>query len=271
MEFQQRLYELRRKAGLSQEGLADLVGVSRQAVQKWEAGTSKPDLDNLAALAGYFQVSLDYLITGKESECVPPPPSASEFVPPPSSTTVIHHYYRPCFEYKSKRTLFGLPLVHINCGYGLRWARGILAVGNVATGLVALGGVAAGLLSLGGVALGLLLALGGVALGAIAIGAVAAGLLAWGGVALGWLSVGGVVKGVYAMGGVAAGSKVAMGGLASAPLAIGAAAEGARTFLVTEHGLDPSQLEAAVAALREACAGAPGWVADFLCFFLQHI
>ena len=260
MEFQQRLYELRRKAGLSQEGLADLVGVSRQAVQKWEAGTSKPDLDNLAALAGYFQVSLDYLITGKEPERVPPPPS----------TTVIHHYYRPCFEYKSKRTLFGLPLIHINCGYGLRWARGILAVGNVATGVFAFGGVSAGLFSLGGVALGLL-ALGGVALGAIAIGAVAAGLLAWGGVALGWLSVGGVVKGVYAMGGVAAGSRVAMGGLASAPLAIGAAAEGARTFLVTEHGLDPSQLEAAVAALREACAGAPGWVADFLCFFLQHI
>lgn len=261
MEFQQRLYELRRKAGLSQEGLADLVGVSRQAVQKWEAGTSKPDLDNLAALAGYFQVSLDYLITGKEPERVPPPPS----------TTVIHHYYRPCFEYKSKRTLFGLPLIHINCGYGLRWARGILAVGNVATGVFAFGGVSAGLFSLGGVALGLLLALGGVALGAIAIGAVAAGLLAWGGVVLGWLSVGGVAKGVYAMGGVAAGSKVAMGGIASAPLAIGAAAEGARTFLVPEHGLDPSQLEAAAAALREACAGAPGWVADFLCFFLQHI
>ena len=261
MEFQQRLYELRRKAGLSQEGLADLVGVSRQAVQKWEAGTSKPDLDNLAALAGYFQVSLDYLITGREPERVPPPPS----------TTVIHHYYRPCFEYKSKRTLFGLPLIHINCGYGLRWARGILAVGNVATGVFAFGGVSAGLFSLGGVALGLLLALGGVALGTIAIGAVAAGLLAWGGVVLGWLSVGGVAKGVYAMGGVAAGSRVAMGGLASAPLAIGAAAEGARTFLVTEHGLDPSQLEAAAAALREACAGAPGWVADFLCFFLQHI
>ena len=50
MEFQQRLYELRKQSGLSQEGLADLLGVSRQAVQKWEAGTSRPDLDNLAAL-----------------------------------------------------------------------------------------------------------------------------------------------------------------------------------------------------------------------------
>lgn len=40
MELSQRLYELRRKAGLSQEELANLVGVTRQAVQKWESGGS---------------------------------------------------------------------------------------------------------------------------------------------------------------------------------------------------------------------------------------
>ena len=68
MEFQNRLYELRKKAGLSQEGLADLLGVTRQAVQKWEAGSSRPDMDNLAALARYFNVTLDYLVTGREPE-----------------------------------------------------------------------------------------------------------------------------------------------------------------------------------------------------------
>ena len=127
MEFHQRLYELRRKAGLSQEELADLVGVTRQAVQKWESGASRPDLDNITALSDYFQVSLDYLIAGRERE-------ENQTAP---ATTVINNYYgRHSFEYKSKRTLFGLPLLHINCGPGLRWARGIIAIGNIATGLV---------------------------------------------------------------------------------------------------------------------------------------
>lgn len=41
MEFQNRLYDLRKRSGLSQEELANLVGVTRQAVQKWEAGVSQ--------------------------------------------------------------------------------------------------------------------------------------------------------------------------------------------------------------------------------------
>ena len=157
MEFQNRLYELRKKAGLSQEGLADLLGVTRQAVQKWEAGSSRPDMDNLAALARYFNVTLDYLVTGREPE-----PYAQE-VP----TTIINHNYYPRwhYEYKSQRTLFGLPLVHVRLGdRGFGVAKGIFAVGNVAVGLFALGGISLGLFSLGGVSMGLLLALGGMRL-----------------------------------------------------------------------------------------------------------
>ena len=66
MEFHNRLYDLRKRSGLSQEELANLVGVTRQAVQKWEAGTSRPDTDNLTALVRYFNVTLDWLITGHE-------------------------------------------------------------------------------------------------------------------------------------------------------------------------------------------------------------
>lgn len=163
----------RKKAGLSQEGLADLLGVTRQAVQKWEAGSSRPDMDNLAALARYFNVTLDYLVTGREPE-----PYAQE-VP----TTIINHNYYPRwhYEYKSQRTLFGLPLVHVRLGdRGFGVAKGIFAVGNVAVGLFALGGISLGLFSLGGVSLGLLLALGGMSVGGIAIGACAVGLAALG-------------------------------------------------------------------------------------------
>ena len=262
MEFSQRLYELRRKAGLSQEELANLVGVTRQAVQKWESGASKPDLDNIAALADYFQVTLDYLISGREPE-----PAGQAH-----NTTVINHYYgRHLFEYRSKRTLFGLPLVHINYGFGFRWARGIIAIGNISTGLVALGGLSAGLLSLGGVSLGLLLALGGLAVGGAAVGGFALGVLALGGITMGLVSIGGVANGMFALGGVASAGKVAIGGVASAPVAIGAAVEGAQTFLVPESGgLTGDQLERALAAIRAACQGAPGWVADLLCFFTSN-
>lgn len=253
MEFQNRLYELRKKAGLSQEGLADLLGVTRQAVQKWEAGSSRPDMDNLAALARYFNVTLDYLVTGREPE-----PYAQE-VP----TTIINHNYYPRwhYEYKSQRTLFGLPLVHVRLGdRGFGVAKGIFAVGNVAVGLFALGGISLGLFSLGGVSMGLLLALGGMSVGGIAIGACAVGLAALGGGAIGLLSVGGGSFGAYAVGGGAVGTQIAIGGSASAPLAIGSqAASGALTF-----GPGADDPAAVTAAIRQAAAAAPVWLQDLL-------
>lgn len=66
IEMANRLYELRRKQGLSQEELAEKLGVSRQAVSKWERGEASPDTDNLIALAGIYGVSLDELVFGKK-------------------------------------------------------------------------------------------------------------------------------------------------------------------------------------------------------------
>ena len=59
-----RLCELRKAAGLSQEELADRLGVSRQAVSKWERGESSPDTDNLIELAKIYGVTIDELING---------------------------------------------------------------------------------------------------------------------------------------------------------------------------------------------------------------
>ena len=54
MTFQEKLYQLRRERSLSQEGLASALGVSRQAVQKWESGAASPDTNNLIALSDFF-------------------------------------------------------------------------------------------------------------------------------------------------------------------------------------------------------------------------
>ncbi len=57
-----KLYELRKRNGLSQEELAERLGVSRQAVSKWECGESLPDTDNLITIAKMYAISLDELV-----------------------------------------------------------------------------------------------------------------------------------------------------------------------------------------------------------------
>lgn len=68
LETANRLYELRKKNNLSQEELAEKLGVSRQAVSKWERSEASPDTDNLIGLAKIYGLSLDELIYGKKEE-----------------------------------------------------------------------------------------------------------------------------------------------------------------------------------------------------------
>jgi len=62
MTFGEKLVQLRRARGLSQEALAEAVGVSRQAVSKWELGTAAPEVDKILALAEFYGVTTDYLL-----------------------------------------------------------------------------------------------------------------------------------------------------------------------------------------------------------------
>ncbi len=62
MNFEYKLAELRRKKGLTQEELADKMGVTRQSVSKWESGQSLPDLEKIIKLSELFEVTTDYLI-----------------------------------------------------------------------------------------------------------------------------------------------------------------------------------------------------------------
>lgn len=78
MEFNNRLYQLRKQKGLSQEELASRLNVSRQTVSKWEVGDSTPDMEKLIAMSDLFGVSLDNLVMGKE-EAQTPAAGKSEF------------------------------------------------------------------------------------------------------------------------------------------------------------------------------------------------
>ncbi len=250
MEFQNRLYELRKKAGLSQGGAGRPAGVTRQAVQKWEAGSSRPDMDNLAALARYFNVSLDYLVTGREPE-----PYAQE-VP----TTIINHNYYPRwhYEYKSQRTLFGLPLVHVRLGIGASaWPRDLrrgqrggwaLRPGRHLPGTVQLGR---------GSPWACCWPWAGCPWAASPLGPVRWDWPPWAG-AIGLLSVGGGSFGAYAVGGGAVGTQIAIGGSASAP----GHREPGR--LRRSHLRPWGRPAAVTAAIRQAAAAAPVWLQDLL-------
>lgn len=62
MTLAEKIYQARKKAGLSQEALADALGVTRQAVSKWETGKSVPDTENLRRMAQVLAVSADYFL-----------------------------------------------------------------------------------------------------------------------------------------------------------------------------------------------------------------
>lgn len=66
MNLSDRIQSLRKAQGISQEELADHIGVSRQSVSKWESEQSIPDLDKIIALSNYFHTTTDYLLKGIE-------------------------------------------------------------------------------------------------------------------------------------------------------------------------------------------------------------
>jgi hypothetical protein len=120
-------------------------------------------------------------------------------------------------EYKSKTTVFGLPLVHIATGIDpatgkKRVAKGIIAIGDVAVGVLALGGVAMGGFTLGGASFGVF-SLGGLALGLVFAsgGCAVSPVFAFGGFAMGSIALGGMAVGYYAFGGGAFGVHTASG------------------------------------------------------------
>lgn len=265
MEFSEKLMGLRRRQGLSQEQLADRLGVTRQSVSKWEGGAAMPELAKLVALSELFGVSVDYLVKDYLEA-----PETAEGEDPARAERLeqkvddLTRYIRgTIYAYDSKLRIFGLPLVSIRFGFArhqrFTWdhvARGVIAVGNAAVGVVAVGLVSVGVISLGILAAGLL-AFGAVALGAAAFGVAALGIMAMGVSAVG----------VYAGGVVASGKEVAVGVVAAGKTAIGQEASGTHVLLWGD-GLTVAQAES---FLAEYCPGLPGPLLRLLAFLGGHI
>lgn len=107
IEVANRLVEFRKKNGLSQEQLAEKIGVSRQAVSKWERSEASPDTDNLIMLARLYNVSLDELL--KTEEDIPMPEKEEpkqEDSPRQAALTIQPSRQRIIPETKRKTSMF---------------------------------------------------------------------------------------------------------------------------------------------------------------------
>lgn len=85
MELNERIIQARKQAGLTQEQLGEKLGVSRQAVSKWESGQANPDVTYIAEMCRLFDVSADWLLLGKAPDAAPA--GADAGTPPPKEKT----------------------------------------------------------------------------------------------------------------------------------------------------------------------------------------
>lgn len=229
MTLGEKLAKARREKNITQEQLADNLGVSRQSISKWESDLAYPETDKLIRMSELFDCSLDYLlkenITEKAENTETPNTQATVVVHTGFSISKIFNY-----EYKSKKTFRGIPLVHICIGRG-KTAKGIIAIGFKSVGVISIGLLSVGLLSFGLLALGFLglgmfgvgvFGFGTFALGFLSGGAISIGIISFGAISIGVMSCGAVSIGQFAVGAFARGHYFAFGDNASAMVAIGA-------------------------------------------------
>ena len=214
MTLGEKLSKLRKENNYTQEQLADVFGVSRQAISKWESNITYPETDKLIRISELFNCSLDYLL--KDTE---------ETDSKNQSNEEILFFRKRLHERKSEKTVWGMPLWHIGrnargfVAVGLN-ARGVIAVGLKAKGIISLGMLSIGMLSLGMISLGVL-SLGMFSLGILSAGCFSIGVFATGAISLGFISIGAIAIGDFSVGALAVGKYFALGDNARAMIALG--------------------------------------------------
>lgn len=224
MDFKDNLYRIRKEKGLSQEELAMLCNVSRQAISKWENGTARADMDNLTILARSLNVSTDELLGNEFTDYEP---VVEQF----TGSRYTRFKSIKHFEYRSKLQIANIPLVHINFGSfkndegKVRIAKGIFAIGNISIGVFSLGLLSIGILSIGVLSIALLCAISVLAIAYFSIGAIA----------IGYISLGSVAIGIYSIGAISIGAHVSIGAMSFGDISIGVITNGNITYHLRNH------------------------------------
>lgn len=226
----EKITDCRKKLGITQAELAKELGVTRQAVSRWESDLAFPETDKLTKMSKLFSVTCDWLLNYNTSES-----SDKEECANSGDAHISRGFYIDlknfAVEYKSKTHIGNLPLVHINIGFG-RTAKGVFAVGIKSVGVVSVGLLSLGIIPIGTFALGIL-SFGAFALGLFATGAIAVGLIALGAIAIGLYSMGAVAIGLFAVGAYANGFYIAVGDVAAGGIALGGSRADGRIISAT--------------------------------------
>ena len=250
MTLGNKLAKLRKENNYTQEQSAYMLGVSRQAISKWESDLAYPETEKLIRLSEMYHCSLDYLLkdrfneNGENLEC--------------DAKFYLQKHIR---EKRSKITIGGLPLWHISkdakgiIAVGIK-ARGVIAVGLKARGILSVGMLSMGFISFGMLSLGLL-SIGLFSLGFLAAGCLAVGIFSTGAISFGVISLGAIAIGEFSIGAIARGNYFAWGDYAQAKIALG----DSRAIGSSFHKLGKLTSEDMITAKKMLDATVPGYFA----------
>ncbi len=223
MTLGEKIARQRKNQNLTQEQLANLLGVSRQSISKWESDITYPETDKLVKMGQLFSCSMDYLL----KETVTDTETAQKSTASASAFSSLYsNVKKRCKERKSEKTVFGMPLYHIGwnakgfIAIGIN-AKGVISVGLFSRGAVSVGLLSFGLLSFGLLSVGLAAFAASFALGLLSVGAIAVGLFAIGAICIGIVSCGALSVGCLSVGALAVGHYAAVGDYARALYAVG--------------------------------------------------
>ena len=147
MTLGEKISKLRKESNYTQEQLAEILGVTRQSISKWESDIAYPETDKLIKIGKLFECSMDYLLNDDVTERQGLDSQKESF---------WDSFKKQFHERKSEKMVFGMPLYHIGKNAHGFFAIGFKECGVFSLGLMSRGIVSFGLLSLGVISLGVL-------------------------------------------------------------------------------------------------------------------